>query len=88
MEHEFTLGEMEHPCTCLRQLLEAEIPMLRKEISKNKYYLSQKEHHDVGWKVAEKDFVEHYLDTWATGFKAAYCNYICPAKDSCIVKKL
>jgi hypothetical protein len=83
MENGFTLGEMEHPCTCLRQLLEAEIPALRKEINKNKYYLSQKEHHDVGWKEAEKDFIEYHLKTWAGGFKAAFCNYICPAKDNC-----
>ena len=77
---------MEHKCTCLKQLLDAEKPVLIKEISKNKYYLSQKEHHDVGWKVAEKDFVEHYLNTWATGFKAAYCNFVCDVREDCDVK--
>lgn len=77
---------MEHECTCLKQLLNAEKPSLIKEISKNKYYLSQKEHHDVGWNIAEKDFIEHYLNTWATGFKAAYCNYICPASNNCALK--
>jgi hypothetical protein len=70
-------------CTHLHQLLDAEKPVLRKEINKNKYYLSQKEHHDVGWKEAEKDFLEHYLKTWAAGFKAAYCNYICDVRNNC-----
>jgi hypothetical protein len=70
-------------CIRLRKLLEAEKTPLIKEINKNKYYLSQKAHYDVGWNKAEEDFLEHYLDTWATGFKAAYCNHVCDVKNDC-----
>ncbi|MCK4647800.1 hypothetical protein KAT24_02635 [Candidatus Pacearchaeota archaeon] len=73
-------------CIRLKQLLDAEKPALRKEINKNKYYLSQKEHHDIEWKEAEKDFIAHYLNTWAAGFKAAYCNYVCDARNNCGLK--
>jgi len=74
-------------CVGLKKLLEAEKAPLKKEINKNKYYLSQKEHYDVGWKEAEKDFISHHLNTWATGFKAAYCNYVCELRDSCDLRK-
>ena len=76
-----------HKCTLLKKLLKAEEPFLHEQIEKNKYYLSQKEHHDVGWKEAEKDFIEHYLNTWAAGFKAAYCNYVCDVRGNCDAKE-
>lgn len=74
---------LNHVCIRLKQLLDSEKSVLKKEIDKNKYYLSKREHHEVGWKEAEIDFIEHYLNTWASGFKAAYCNYVCDVRDNC-----
>ena len=70
-------------CLHLKQLLEAEKPALKEEIEKNKYYLSEKAHYDVGLEEAQKDFIEHYLDTWAAGFKDAYCKHVCKERDDC-----
>jgi hypothetical protein len=77
-----------HNCSCLKELLSIEIPELRREINLNKYYLSEKARQDVGWTTAEKDFIEHYLNTWAAGFKAAYCGYVCLDKDNCQLNKV
>lgn len=70
-------------CVRLKELMNAERPALEREINTNKYYLSEKARHDVGWSFAEKDFMEHYLNTWAAGFKAAYCGYLCLDRDNC-----
>lgn len=73
-------------CVHLVELLAAERPALEREFEKNKYYLSQKAHFDVGLKTAKDDFLEHYLTTWAAGFKAAYCHHVCPGRENCGVK--
>lgn len=73
-------------CIHLKELLSKERLALEREINRNKYYLSQKAGHDVGLEIAEKDFVEHYLNIWASGFKAAYCNYVCPDGKECELK--
>ena len=78
---------LNHVCTHLKELLDAERPELKKEIERNKYYLSQKAYCDVGWEEAEKDFIEYYLRTWTAGFKAAYCNYCCPDAEDCNLKE-
>ena len=70
-------------CIHLKELLEAERLILEKEIQKNQYLLSRKRNHQVDWKEAEKDFTEHFLATWAEGFKSAYCNYVCPLRGEC-----
>lgn len=73
-------------CTHLKQLLDAEKPILKKEIDKNKFYLSQKEHHEVGWREAEKYFCENSLKTWAAEFKTEYCKGFCAARYNCDLK--
>ena len=74
-------------CTCLKELINAELPGIKSEIKKNQYYLGQKRKRPVTWEEAERDYVEHYLRTWATGFKFAYCNYACKARDVCKIKE-
>jgi hypothetical protein len=64
-------------CTHLKELLEIEIPSLRKEILKDKYYLSQEEGHDVGWARAERHYIDTHLEGWAKGFKDCYCSKVC-----------
>jgi hypothetical protein len=70
-------------CTQLVELLKQERIDLRQEIEKDKWYLSEKEGHDVGWRQAEQHFIEHYLNAWATGYKRAYCSLVCPERGRC-----
>lgn len=70
-------------CVHLRDLMAAQRPALMKEIELNKYYLSQKAKQDVGWEAAQQDFIDHYLTTWAAGFKAAYCGCACSDRGQC-----
>jgi hypothetical protein len=59
---------------------------LKAAIEDNKWYRSIEAQHDVGWEQAEKDFIKNYLKTWAAGFKVCYCNFVCPARETCKMK--
>jgi hypothetical protein len=72
---EFQFPEKEKLNIFVKDLLELDVD--------KKYYLSEKARHDVGWSFAERNFIEHYLDTWAAGFKAAYCGHVCPDRNAC-----
>jgi hypothetical protein len=70
-------------CIHLNDLLEAERPAIVNEIKKTKWYLSEKARHDVGWKTAEKEFIDNYLKTWAAGYKSCYCGQVCKDRYDC-----
>ena len=78
---------MKTECTQLEKLLVEECIDLQKEIDKNKYYLSEKAGKDVGWKCAEKDFIEKFLNAWASGYKKCFCHLVCPDNNDCIFYK-
>lgn len=67
-------------CTHLVDLLKEEKEDLKEEIEKDKWYLSEKVGHDVGWQEAEKHFINNYLNAWAEGLKICYCNLVCSEK--------
>jgi hypothetical protein len=64
-------------CNELEKILSSEIPALKSQIEKHKYYLSIKEKRDVGYDYAEKDFLKNHLNPWATGFRDCYCRFVC-----------
>jgi len=68
-------------CHELVKLLRTEKQDLRDEIIKHKYYLSQKENRDVGYKTAEMDFIDNYLPVWAEGYKKCFCSLVCQDKE-------
>ncbi len=74
---------MEDYCSHLNELIKEEKPALIKAINENKYYLSQKENHDVGLQKAKEDFIANHLKTWATNFKDIYCNHVCIYEKDC-----
>jgi len=69
-------------CSQLQKLLKIEIKALKKEIELNKYYLGEKLHRPVSNEEAEKDYLAHHLNGWASGFKSCYCNLVCE-EESC-----
>lgn len=75
-------------CIQVKELLEAQKPHLERAINDNKWYLSEREHKDVGWNAAEYDFLENHLKSWAAGFKVCYCNYVCPNREDCKMKEV
>jgi len=68
-------------CNHLVELLIAEKVDLKDEISRHKYYMSQKESREVSFREAERDFIEYHLNLWATGYKRAYCSLVCKERD-------
>ncbi len=74
---------MNNVCTHLKQLLEAEKPLILEGINMDRSDLSRKAKHDVGLEEAKRYFVEHDLDKVAIGFKYCYCNFVCEDKNSC-----
>jgi hypothetical protein len=61
------------PCRNFKHFIEAQTAALRKAIDENKWYLSEKERHDVGTDVAQRDFTERYCMIWAAAFQAGFC---------------
>ena len=77
------------PCENLRELLEAERLGLSSALGHRRYLISRKEGKnpkDIDWDRAKQDFLDHFFNAWAEGFKYAYCNYVCKKRDSCDVK--
>ena len=70
-------------CTQLIQLLAQERIDLKTEIERDKWFLSEKEHRDVGFERAEQHFIENYLNSWAEGYKMCYCSLVCPQRGDC-----
>jgi hypothetical protein len=71
-------------CKGLIELLHKEIPDLKYEITRHKYFKSLEQKVDVGYKWAEMDFIENHLPLWAEGYKVCYCKHVCPYKQECI----
>ncbi len=61
--------------------------ILRKSIEEDKWYLSEREGHDVGWAAAESHFFRTYFSGFAAGFKACYCSLTCPLRRNCDLAK-
>lgn len=68
-------------CNQLINILKAETPDLEHEMELNQYYLGLKEHHPIPKKVAEQDYLEHYLKSWGKGFRDCFCHYVCSVHD-------
>jgi hypothetical protein len=57
--------------------------IMERAIEEDKWYLSEAQHHDVGWEVAKEHFFKTYSSGFAAGFKACYCALTCPARRGC-----
>jgi hypothetical protein len=57
--------------------------ILKKAIEENKWFLSEKEHRDVGWAVAEENFLQVYSSGFNAGYRACYCGLCCPIRNEC-----
>ena len=82
-------GKMSDTCENLEKLLRAEIPALNAAFGHRRYLISKKmgkNPEDIDWKVAKKDFMDHYFNAFAEGFKMAYCQYVCDKRDTCTLK--
>lgn len=42
-------------------------------ISEHKWYLSEREHRDIGWEAAEEDFFNVYFKGFAAGWRICCC---------------
>ncbi|OGV91222.1 MAG: hypothetical protein A3K19_23435 [Lentisphaerae bacterium RIFOXYB12_FULL_65_16] len=56
---------------------------LRKAIDEDKWYLSERAGHDVGFFAAEEDFCQYHLDRFARIFRIEFCRHRCPERDKC-----
>ena len=64
-------------CTHLAELLLVEREDLKEEINRHKWFMSQQQGHDVGIVQATQDFLDHYMNAWAEGYKECYCHRVC-----------
>jgi len=80
---------MSDRCENLEELLRAEMPALKAAFGHRRYLISKrmsKTPEEIDWEEAKQDFMEHYFNAWAEGFKSAYCTYVCKKRDECEIK--
>ena len=70
-------------CKELKKLNQWTANLLEHAIGEHKWYLSEKELRDVGFRRAEEDFLRRHLHHCAAGWKVEYCSAICESKVSC-----
>ena len=58
--------------------------IMHRAIEEDKYYLSEQEHHDVGWQFAEEHFLRVYASGFNAGYRACYCALYCSCKRDCV----
>ena len=60
-------------CQCVADYLAAERMRMAEAIDEDKWYLSERAGHDVGYSVAELHFIDHFLCAFAHSFRINYC---------------
>lgn len=73
-------------CRNLEDLLDAERPALKAAFGHRRYLISKrmsKNPEDIDWNEAQSDFMTHYFNAWAEGFKMSYCTYVCKDRGNC-----
>lgn len=60
-------------CRDLTNYLASERRRIYQAIAENKWYLSERAGHDVGYRVAQLDFIERFLPSFAHAFRTEYC---------------
>lgn len=56
---------------------------LRKALEENKWYLSEREGHDVGEQRATEDFLQNHFDRFAAEVRLAFCEHECSQHENC-----
>ncbi len=56
---------------------------LRKALDENKWYLSEREGHDVGEQKATEDFLQKHFDRFASEVRTAFCQHECERHENC-----
>ncbi|MCK5805435.1 MAG: hypothetical protein KAI66_21570 [Lentisphaeria bacterium] len=64
--------------------IQRQMQWLREAIDENKWYMSERAGHDVGWEAAERDFNIHHLNRVGNEFRIAYCTVECPKIPICL----
>jgi hypothetical protein len=74
-------------CEHFKEFMDIQKNTIEKSIDENKWYLSEKAGHDVGWTEAEIDFIITHLNDVAKRFRENFCGKICKFRENCDWKK-
>lgn len=77
---------MSNVCEAFREFMSAQREELRREIDLDKWFLSEREGHDIGWTIAEQHYLEKYLPEFAKRFREEFCHKRCSKKERCFLK--
>ena len=78
--------QQQHGCKN-KQFYVVQAKIIKAAIEEKKWYLSEKEHHDIGWDAAEEEFIQTISAGFTAGFRVAYCSMVCPLRETCEVAK-
>lgn len=74
-------------CKGFQKLTDWTAKHLEQAIGENKWYLSERRHHDVGIRKAEEDFLRRYVQECGADWRVEYCGTICESKGDCELGK-
>ena len=73
-------------CMSTKDIIKSQAEELKEEISTNRWYMGEREHHAITAKEAELDYLKKYVVGFAKGFRKAYCKDICQHGSYCNLK--
>lgn len=60
-------------CCHFREYMHSQVAAMRQAIAEDKWYESEKAHHDIGEKAASEHFMAHVFAHWTEEFRQKYC---------------
>ncbi len=70
-------------CQGFRSLKMWQVAQYRRAVEENKWYLSERCGHEVGWYEAEQDFLQHGYYGLAGPWREYYCQHVCEFGEIC-----
>ncbi len=70
-------------CNGLKALNEWNREHLLEAIEENKWYLSEERGYDVGFSMAEMDFLNHHCSVCGARWRVIYCGTLCELRNEC-----
>ncbi|MDE0838094.1 MAG: hypothetical protein OSB41_03480 [Kiritimatiellae bacterium] len=70
-------------CRNFNVFMRTERSALLRAIEEDKWYLSERAGHDVGWDYAKKHFVENFLLGFSQHYRSTFCEQRCDYRLSC-----
>ena len=74
-------------CRCFNEYMAEARARLVRAVEENKWYLSERAGHDVGYQAAVDDFLNRHFDRFARELRLSFCLVQCKASAECALAR-